>query len=395
MFDRLALHLFKQFVVFGALSVTIGSGAVYRMTENRPGPKVAIKIANSRTLWRVVMKPDLVIGEAYMDGLLRIKNDDLESFVELLMLNSRHWAGHWAGRLSLFLAHRLAFLSYWNKPRAARRNVAHHYDLTDQLFDSFLDPRRQYSCAYFADPGMSLEDAQAAKKAHIAGKLLLRPGMRVLDIGCGLGTESKLLARDDRTVIGLDYDLGTAGLAQAAIDGVVCGDARRLPFRTNSLDWVSSSHIIEHFTDPERHVAEIARVLRPGGRLVVLTPNAPADFENPFHVHLFSLDMFGELLNKYFDTAEVSGLTGNVETMKTFEQRRRAGRRLLALDPFGLRHRLPTRALTGLHSIGRRVVYPLLRSADESITADDFEVINRSESIDDSTLVLVGTATAA
>lgn len=233
---------------------------------------------------------------------------------------------------------------------------------------------------------------------HVAGYELIsnRIGSGVgLDIGCGIGTESRLLARDDRMVIGLDYDLGTAGLAQAAIDGVVCGDARQLPFRTNSLDWVSSSHIIEHFTDPERHVAEIARVLRPGGRLVVLTPNAPADFENPFHVHLFSLDMFGELLNKYFDTAKVSGLTGNVETMKTFEQRRRAGRRLLALDPFGLRHRLPTRALTGLHSIGRRAVYPLLRSADESITAEDFEVIDGSESIDDSTLVLVGTATAA
>ena len=84
-----------------------------------------------------------------------------------------------------------------------------------------------------------------------------------------------------------------------------------------------------------------------------------------------------------------------VHAARAVEQRRRAGRRLLALDPFGLRHRLPTRALTGLHSIGRRVVYPLLRSADESITANDFEVIDRAESIDDSTLVLVGTATAA
>ena len=232
---------------------------------------------------------------------------------------------------------------------------------------------------------------------HVAGYELIseRIGSGVgLDIGCGIGTESRLLSRADRTVIGLDYDIGTAGLAQAVIDGAVCGDARQLPFQTNSLDWVSSSHIIEHFTDPERHVAEIARVLRPGGRLVVLTPNAPADFENPFHVHLFSLNMFGELLNKYFDVVEINGLTGNAETMKTFDQRRRAGRRLLALDPFGLRHHLPVRALAGLHSVGRRVVYPLLRSADESITAGDFEVIERSESISDSTLVLVGTATA-
>lgn len=231
---------------------------------------------------------------------------------------------------------------------------------------------------------------------HVAGYELIsnRVGSGVgLDIGCGVGTESRLLARNDRTVIGLDYDLGTADLARATIDGVVCGDARELPFRTNSLDWVSSSHIIEHFVDPERHVAEIARVLRPGGRLVVLTPNAPADFENPFHVHLFSLNMFGELLRKYFDVVEINGLTGTPETMKVFEQRRRAGRRLLALDPLGLRHHLPASALTGLHSLGRRMVYPLLRSAGESITARDFEIIDQPTAINDSTLVLVGTAT--
>ncbi len=233
---------------------------------------------------------------------------------------------------------------------------------------------------------------------HVAGYELISNQIGIgvgLDIGCGIGSESKLLAREERTVIGLDYDIATARLARTEIDGVVCGDARELPFRTNSLDWVSSSHIIEHFTDPERHVAEIARVLRPGGRLVVLTPNAPADFENPFHVHLFSLDTFGELLSRYFEAPVITGLTGTSETMRTFEQRRRAGRRLLALDPLGLRHHLPTRALTGLHSIGRRVVYPLLQSADESISAEDFRLIDRLESIDDSTLVLVGTATAA
>ena len=215
MFDRLALHLFKQFVAFGTLSVTIGSGAVYRMTENRPGPKVAIKIANSRTLWRVVMKPDLVIGEAYMDGLLRIENDDLESFVELLMLNSRHWAGHWAGRLSLFLAHRLAFLSYWNKPRAARRNVAHHYDLTDQLFDSFLDPRRQYSCAYFESPDTPLDVAQNTKIARLAAKLSLRHGDAVLDIGCGWGGLATALCTCREKVHVTGITLSTGQLAYA------------------------------------------------------------------------------------------------------------------------------------------------------------------------------------
>ena len=74
-----------------------------------------------------------------------------------------------------------------NKPTRSRRNVAHHYDLSDELYDTFLDADRQYSCAYYTDPNNSLEQAQADKKAHIAAKLYLKPGQRVLDIGCGWG----------------------------------------------------------------------------------------------------------------------------------------------------------------------------------------------------------------
>ncbi|HEY5413059.1 MAG TPA: cyclopropane-fatty-acyl-phospholipid synthase family protein [Caulobacteraceae bacterium] len=83
-----------------------------------------------------------------------------------------------------------------NSRAAARRNVAHHYDLSTDLYRRFLDADMQYSCAYFSHPGMTLEEAQAAKKAHIAAKLDLRPGLRVLDIGCGWGGMALTLARD-------------------------------------------------------------------------------------------------------------------------------------------------------------------------------------------------------
>ena len=232
---------------------------------------------------------------------------------------------------------------------------------------------------------------------HVAGYLSVneRIGTGIgLDIGCGLGTESQLLMNSDRTVIGLDYDFATAKQAGVNLDAAMCSDARVLPFATDSMDWVCSSHIIEHFTDPERHVTEIARVLRPGGRLIVLTPNEPADFENPFHVHLFRPSELERLLAKHFPTSSVSGLTGNAATMETFDRRRRTGRRLLALDPLGLRHKLPPRALAAIHSVGRRVLYPLLGSAGEFTTAQDFVHVDSVTDADESTLVLVGMAIA-
>ena len=212
---------------------------------------------------------------------------------------------------------------------------------------------------------------------------------RGVDIGCGLGTESALLARPDRTIIGIDYDHTTAANATAQIDGAVCADARVLPVASDSLDWVCSSHIIEHFTDPERHVAEIARVLRPGGTAVFLTPNEPADFENPFHVHLFRPESFRELLEQHFGAVSVTGLTGNERVSAEFARRRRTGQRILALDVFDLRHRLPDRALAMLHSVGRRLLYPILnRGGAETTTAADFHLMDESEPITDEVLVL-------
>jgi SAM-dependent methyltransferase len=214
-----------------------------------------------------------------------------------------------------------------------------------------------------------------------------------VDIGCGLGTESSALARPGRQVIGIDYDPETARSASTRLDGAVCADARVLPIASGRLDWVCSSHIIEHFTDPERHVAEIARVLRPGGTAVFLTPNAPADFENPFHVHLFLPDELRRLLEAHFGDVVLHGLDGNERVSAEFARRRRTGRRILALDVFGLRHRLPDRALAAVHSIGRRLIYPLLsRRGTETTTADDFAMMDPSDPITDDVLVLAAVA---
>ena len=173
MFDQLALTVFSQFIVCGELALHVGDGISVVLRGGVPGLAASIHVADSRTPWRIVIKPDLAIGQAHMQSRLHIDNDDLEAFMHLLIANSKHWEGHWAGRLSLFISDRIAQLFHLNLLRASQRKVAHHYDLTDALFASFLDPRRQYSCGYFSTANTLLEEAQVTKLARLAEKLNL------------------------------------------------------------------------------------------------------------------------------------------------------------------------------------------------------------------------------
>ena len=151
------------------------------------GQSLTIRLADSKVGFDILRNPRLGVGEAYMDGRLTIEDGTILDLLELVTGSVRWEEG---GKGKVIRKGRLAALKALfrrNDARSAKRNVAHHYDLSDELYDTFLDPDRQYSCAYYADPGNSLEQAQADKKAHIAAKLYLKPGHRVLDIGCGWG----------------------------------------------------------------------------------------------------------------------------------------------------------------------------------------------------------------
>lgn len=220
---------------------------------------------------------------------------------------------------------------------------------------------------------------------------------RFLDVGCGLGDGTVQFLHPSRQVAAVDYDPVTARSALSRLDGdgavVGCMDGARLALRSGTFDWVCSSHLIEHFAQPAWHVDEVARVLRPGGSAFFITPNEPADFENPYHISLFRPAELRAALASSFTDVEVLGLDGSPEVKADFEQRRRAGRRLLALDVFGLRHRLPHRAYVGLHALGRRLAYGLMREkwsgGATGIAASDFAI---TDSIDDTTLVLFAVA---
>ncbi|ODP39647.1 SAM-dependent methyltransferase [Sphingomonas turrisvirgatae] len=151
---------------------------------------VTIRFASWAAERAILLDPALGAGEAFMDGRLVIEQGDILALLNLLTSNNKWEAA--TGNLDPGLLKR-GFdnvryrIDRINMARRSKRNVAHHYDLSATLYDLFLDADRQYSMAYFTDPANTLEQAQADKKAHIVAKLAIRPGMRVLDIGCGWG----------------------------------------------------------------------------------------------------------------------------------------------------------------------------------------------------------------
>jgi SAM-dependent methyltransferase len=220
----------------------------------------------------------------------------------------------------------------------------------------------------------------------------LGPGT-VLDIGCGVGDETTRLAAEDRFVLGVDYDADTAvaashewgpgrrdglGVRFAGMDGA------RLGLRGCSVDWACSSHIIEHFTAPELHVAELARVLSDTGTVFVITPNRPADFENPFHVYLFEARELESLLKLFFGDVEVWGLEGSDELKADFAARRARGEKILKLDVLRLRHRMPRRWYVWTYERALPLVYRALGNRGSGIGSglDDTHFSITSEIVD-------------
>ena len=152
------------------------------------GKHLTIRFTDRKVGFDIARNPRLGLGEAYMDGRLVVEDGTILDLMELVTGQNR-WEDSGAKR-KLFGKGRLGAIKkafQRNRLQRAKRNVAHHYDLSDELYEAFLDADRQYSCAYYTDPGNSLEQAQADKKAHLAAKLALQPGQRVLDIGSGWG----------------------------------------------------------------------------------------------------------------------------------------------------------------------------------------------------------------
>jgi cyclopropane-fatty-acyl-phospholipid synthase len=191
--DRLLELVLASIVRTGSLRVTTARGRSFTLGDGT-GKPAAVRFNTSWALLGVVLDPELRLGEAYMDGTLVVEDGTLADFLAIAMSqDGPAELALTAGPLFLarFVQRRL---QQFNRRSRACKNVAHHYDLDGRLYSLFLDADRQYSCGYFEDRDQSLDDAQLAKKRHLAAKLLVRPANRVLDIGCGWGGLSLYLA---------------------------------------------------------------------------------------------------------------------------------------------------------------------------------------------------------
>ncbi|MAQ85001.1 MAG: SAM-dependent methyltransferase [Maritimibacter sp.] len=250
-FDRMLRTLMRQ----GNFRVTYPDGGTKSYGDGK-GTAVHVTVHDKATLKQLALNPELGLGESYMNGTLTIENDDIYGLLTLAIVNMHAGnAPKWiasAGKLR----NGLRWIAQNNPVGKAKDNVAHHYDLSGQLYDLFLDTDKQYSCAYFERPDMTLEEAQVAKKRHIAKKLLIEPGMTVLDIGCGWGGMGLTLARDyGAKVVGvtLSEEQHKIARARARAEGLEDRvDFRLMDYRdvTETFDRIVSVGMFEHVGVP-------------------------------------------------------------------------------------------------------------------------------------------------
>jgi cyclopropane-fatty-acyl-phospholipid synthase len=217
----LLTHFFERIITVGRLRMIDARGRSHTF-EGSSGASVAIRLHDPALHRKLLVRPRLCLPEAYVDGTLTIEDGSLYDLIDLLAANIERLPEGLLERLLNGTLAPLRRLHQYNPISRARQNVAHHYDLSDPLYELFLDRDLQYSCAYFYDSSDDLDTAQLNKKRHIAAKLLIRPGQRVLDIGAGWGGLALYLAREcgaDVTGLTLSAEQHKAAVLRAAAAG--------------------------------------------------------------------------------------------------------------------------------------------------------------------------------
>jgi cyclopropane-fatty-acyl-phospholipid synthase len=225
--DRMLRWAMRAIVRRGHLQVTTAGGAVFTVGDGT-GKPVAVRFTSPRAQRAILLYPELRLGEAYMDGTFVVEQGTIADFLEMILGQEQMAKGPQWSRPRARVRQQWRRLQQHNPRPRARRNVARHYDLDARLYSLFLDSDRQYSCAYFETPNATLDEAQLAKKRHLAAKLLLQePGKRILDIGCGWGGLALYLAEiAEAQVTGItlsreQLDFARRRVTELGLDGAV------------------------------------------------------------------------------------------------------------------------------------------------------------------------------
>lgn len=265
--------ILKAFIRAGALTVILPDGTAKSFKGEENGRAATIRIKADSALRGLLLNSELAFGESWMNGDIDAVDCSLEDVLTVLMDNMRS-SNHLLNRLEAYGRYMTRRVRQLNGLVRARRNIAQHYDLNRALYALFLDDDMQYSCAYFERDDMTLEEAQAAKKRHIATKLRLdRPGLQVLDIGCGWGGMALTLARDyGAHVTGItlsreQLEVSRQRASEAGLDNRVKFELRDYRKSQQTYDRIVSVGMFEHvgINHYDAFFQTVARNLNPDG----------------------------------------------------------------------------------------------------------------------------------
>ena len=272
-------RIVERIVHTGDLSITGPNGATSRFGDGS-GDKVHMVIHTRHAERAITLHPTLGIPEAYMDQELDFIEGDILSFLHLIYDNiGISWTDSTWGKLLNSARMTARPLQQWNTERRSKRNVERHYDLSGELYKLFLDEDMQYSCAYFERPDMTLDEAQLAKKQHIAAKLRIRPGQTVLDIGCGWGGLALYIAKTfDAEVLGVtlsteQHQVATERARAMGLENSVHFELRDYRDLSERFDRIVSVGMFEHVgvTQYRTYFDKCATLLKPDGVMLLHT----------------------------------------------------------------------------------------------------------------------------
>src|ERR1700677_2823025 len=248
--DRLLRYFLKKFIRRGTMRFTTASGAEFGCGDGT-GTPVSVRFLTTEAQRRILLDPELALGEVYMDGAFVVENGSIADVLSILLDQPEILPG-WA-KTQWWLRYLVRHAQQFNPRDRSKNNVARHYDLEGRLYSLFLDGDKQYSCAYFETPETTLDDAQLAKKRHLAAKLSIQRGDRVLDIGSGWGGLGLYLAEmtgADVTGVTLSTEQLQVSNARAAEKNLTSArflleDYRDIP---GPFDRIVSVGMLEHVT---------------------------------------------------------------------------------------------------------------------------------------------------